>query len=88
MNRVVAVQVVKDRTSPEASIRRLVWATHHGDPGLSRSALQTLIQLTAMAHPVGAEGDTVAATFPAADLDRLEVLGHIKLAPSGVVELI
>lgn len=88
MEPTVAVMFVRASTSTEASIRRLVWATAHAEGVLSRSALHTLIQLTAMAHPAGAEGDITSATFPAADLDRLEFLGFIKSADDGAIELI
>jgi hypothetical protein len=88
MEPTVGVVLVETSSTAEASIRRLVWATAHNEGMLSRSALHTLVQLTAMAHPAGTEGDIVSASFPTADLDRLEFLGFIKLADSGAIELV
>lgn len=88
MQPTIAVAFVKTATRPEVSIRRLNRSTSYSSAMLSHSALRTLIQLTAMAHPTGEEGDTVAATFPTADLDQLEHLGFIKLADSGAIELL
>lgn len=88
MESTVGVVLVETSSTAEASIRRLVWATAHAEGMLSRSALHTLVQLTAMAHPAGTEGDIASASFPTADLDRLEFLGFIKLADNGAIELV
>jgi hypothetical protein len=89
MEPTVIVAFVTTQTSPEESIRRLVHATAHIEGMLSRSALNTLIQLTAMAHRTGGEGDIVSASFPTADLDRLDFLGFIKLDDNSIaIELI
>lgn len=88
MEPTVAVWNVQTNLSAPESIRCLVWATARSEGVLSHSALHTLVQLTAMAHPAGVEGDIASASFPTADLDRLEFLGFIKLADNGAIELI
>lgn len=88
MQPTVMVLFVKTDTSPEVSMRRLNQATAHGDSMLSHSALRTLIQLTAMAHPTHGEGDIVSGTFPTADLDQLEHLGYLKPGDEHGIELI
>jgi hypothetical protein len=83
----VTVSKVFTFQSAEGSIHRLKEATAQSEGMLPRSALLTLIQLTAMAHPTGAEGDIVSAAFPAADLDRLVFLKYIRPERSSVIEL-
>ncbi|MFE0472417.1 hypothetical protein ACFW2V_12455 [Streptomyces sp. NPDC058947] len=88
MEPTVTVVKVFSFNNPLAAIRRLVVATGHSEGMLSHSALRTLVQLTAMAHPMGGEGDIVSATFPTADLERLELYGFIQLADNGAIHLI
>jgi hypothetical protein len=88
MQPTVAVVKVFTFNNPQAAIRNLVSAAEYGESMLSRSALNTLMQLTAMAHPAGTEGDIVSASFPTADLDRLETLGRIRLDKNGAIHLI
>lgn len=87
MERITVVTLVFARSTPEVSIRQLVMATRLREPRLSRSALQTLIQLTAMAHPTVGQDALVGGTFPTADLKGLEFLGYLKFTANGDIEL-
>jgi len=82
------VKKVTTVKSAEEAIRRLLWASSHIEGTVPRTALMTLAQLTAFAHPVGAEKDPGDLHFFSSDLNRLEFMGFIRTGPGGVVELI
>lgn len=88
MEPTVEVSKVITFNNPQAAIKRLAWVATHDKNVVSRSALDTLITLTSMAHPMGADGDIVSATFPKVDLNCLEGRGYIQLTDNGAIHLI
>lgn len=88
MDRARPVTAVRAAHSPEVSLRRLTVAASSGSALLPGSALRTLIQLAAMAHPAGDEGRIVGGSFPVADLERLKFVGYIEVAGDGTIELL
>lgn len=74
--------VTREGRTPEQSLQRLNQAATLPD-----GALRALITLTAMAHPIGGEGDVVGASFFVSELETLEQSGYIRQPGSGRVAL-
>lgn len=87
MEPTVAVTKVYTFNNPQAAIFCLSRAADYSENVMPRSAMRTLAHLTTMAHPMGAEGDIGGAVFLAADLERLERLGFIRLSENGTIHL-